>query len=221
MNKLSDDDDYGHNGIENGNIILYGDHGQSHHGGGYGGGYEEYGSHDDYGNSGSGYGHGGYIDHGSYGGQVYPSYSGPVGGGGYGHGGRSQHDFIEYQGPSGYGIGGGGGYGGGGYGGGYGYQRPLQLLKIIKEDEPEGIFDTFLSFFDIGFEPFILLLGLAGIGAAAVLFSAITNAGRRSIRRRILNGRNWLEQLSDQQQEYMEEIHENVVRGNKWPSYCK
>ena len=145
-----------------------------------------------------------------------------MGGGRYGYGGRGQHDFIEYQGPSGYGIGGGGGYGGGGYGGGYDYQRPLQLLKIIKEDEPEGIFDTFLSFFDIGFEPFILLLGLAGIGAAAVLLSAITNAGRRNIRRRILNGRNWLEQLSEQQQEYLEDIHENVVRGkNKWPSNCK
>ena len=70
-----------------------------------------------------------------------------------------------------------------------------------------------MSFLDIGFEPFILLLGLAGIGAAAVLFSAITNAGRRSIRRRILNGRNWLEQLSEQQREYLEDIQENVVRG--------
>ena len=80
----------------------------------------------------------------------YMVIGGPVGGGGYGNGGQGQHDFIEYQGPRGYGSGGGGGHGGGrhgggGYGCGYCYQRPLQLLKIIKEDEPEGIFDTFLS----------------------------------------------------------------------------
>ena len=192
LNTLCDDDDDGHNGIENGNIILYGDQGKTHHHHG-----------------------GGYDDIGGYGGQAYPPY-GPVGAGGYGHEGGGQHDFIEYQGPSGYGTGGryGGSYGGG-YGGGYGYQRPLQLLRIIKDDEPEGIFDTFLSFFDIGFEPFVLLLGLAGIGAAAVLFSAITNAGKRSYKYSFLQGRNWLKQITDQQFKYIEEIHENVIKGSK------
>ena len=86
LNTLCDDDDYGHNGIDNGNIIMYGDQGQSHHGGGYCGGYEEYGSHDDYGLA---YGHGGYS------GQAYSFYSGPVGRGGYGNGGRGKHDFIK------------------------------------------------------------------------------------------------------------------------------
>ena len=182
------DNDEGHNGIENGNIILYGDTGhQDNH---------EYG-------------------HGEYGGQAYPSYYAPMGGVGYGHGVRGQQDFIEYQGPSGYG--GGGGYGG--YGGGYGYQRPLQLLRIIKEDEPEGIFDTLLSFFDIGFEPFILLLGLAGIGAAAVLFSAITNAGKRSLKTNLLKGGDWVGRISHQQQNHLQELHENVIKG-KYDNYA-
>ena len=62
--------------------------------------------------------------------------------------------------------------------------------------------------------PFILLLGLAGAGAAAVLFSAITSAGRRSFRATAAaQGRHWLEGLGDQTQ--LEEIHERVVKGNK------
>ena len=32
----------------------------------------------------------------------------------------------------------------------FGYQKPVQLLRIRKEDEPEGFIGTFLSFFDIG-----------------------------------------------------------------------
>ena len=106
---------------------MYGDQGQGHNGGGY----------DDYGHE---YGNGGdYPEYGKaqyYSAKNYPTFNGV----GYGHGGRGQQDFIEYQGPSGY----GGGVHGGGYAGGYGYQRPLQLLRIIKEDEPERIFETFL-----------------------------------------------------------------------------
>ena len=102
---LCDDDNDGHNGIENGNIILYGDQGQSHEGGGYGGGhgggggYDEYSDYCDYVHSGPGYGQG------YNGGQAYPSHHVPVRGGGYVQGGHGQHDYFEYQGPSGYGTG--------------------------------------------------------------------------------------------------------------------
>ena len=41
--------------------------------------------------------------------------------------------------------------------------------------------ETFLDFFRLGFEPFVLLLGLAGAGAGAALFLLIRNSGRRSL----------------------------------------
>ena len=44
-----------------------------------------------------------------------------------------------------------------------------------------GLFETFLNLFRLGFEPFVLLLGLAGVGAAAALFLIIRNSGRRSL----------------------------------------
>ena len=170
--------------------------GGSYEGGGvgYGGGL--------YGGSGSGvqeYGGGGYGG-GGYG-------VGGYGGEGYDGGG---HDGRAYGG-GGFGGGGygGGGYGGGGYGGG-GYQRPQQLLKIIKNDEPEGFFESFFNLFSVGFEPLILLLGLASLATTAVLFVAITNAGRRSFGARFIKRGNWLE---DRQQQDLEELDRTVSQG--------
>ena len=88
----------------------------------------------------------------------------------------------------------------------FGYQKPVQLLRIIKEDEPEGIIGTFLSCFDIGC--------LTLHPAAAVLFSAIISAGRRSLRATAAaQGRHWLEGVSDQT--HLAEIYERVAKGNK------
>ena len=60
-----------------------------------------------------------------------------------------------------------------------------------------------LNFFSVGFEPLILLLGLA-----------ITNAVKRSFGGRLVRRENWSELLGDQQQEDLEEIDRKVKQGN-------
>ena len=132
--------------------------------------------------------------------------------GGYGGGGHGGGGFS--LGGLGGGSYGSGGHGGRGYGGGYGYQRPQQLLKIIKNDEPDGLFDTLLNFFSVGFEPLILLLGLASLATTAVLFVAITNAGKRSFGARLVRRENMLKLLGDQQEEELEDMDRKVKQGN-------
>ena len=59
-------------------------------------------------------------------------------------------------------------------------------VEYHKNDEPDGLFDTLLNLFSVGFEPLILLLGLASLATTAVLFVAITNAGKRSFGARLV-----------------------------------
>ena len=88
-----------------------------------------------------------------------------------------------------------------------------RLFKVFRPKQPDGIFDTILSFFEIGFEPFILLLGLAGLAAGAALFIAITAAGRRSFGRTAVKGRNGLEGISEQRVGRVNILNERVERG--------
>ena len=74
--------------------------------------------------------------------------------------------------------------------------------------------DIFLNLFSVGFEPLILLLGFASWANTAVLFVAITNAGKRSFEARLLRRENWSQLLGDQQYEDLEEMDRKVKQGN-------
>ena len=74
--------------------------------------------------------------------------------------------------------------------------------------------DIFLNFFSFGFEPLTLLLGFASLANTAVLFVAITNAGKRSFLARLLRRENWSQLPGDQQEEDLEEIDRKVKQGN-------
>ena len=77
-----------------------------------------------------------------------------------------------------------------------------------------SLIDIFLNFFSFGFEPLTLLLGFASLANTAVLFVAITNAGKRSLGARLLRRENWSQLLDYQQYEDLEEMYRKVKQGN-------
>ena len=44
----------------------------------------------------------------------------------------------------------------------YHHHQPVEIIRILRPERRPGLFETFLNFFRLGFEPFVLLLGLAG-----------------------------------------------------------
>ena len=93
--------------------------------------------------------------------------------------------------------------------GDYGHynQQPITIIRIVRPERSQGLFDTFLNFFRIGFEPFILLLGLAGAVGVGTLFFLIQNRGKRSMS---WSGAALIQTLADQE---LENLERRVVKG--------
>ena len=92
------------------------------------------------------------------------------------------------------------------------HHKPLTIIRIVRPERSQGLFDTFLNFFRIGFEPLILLLGLAGAVAAGALFLVIRNSGRRSLGwAGLTHSQNW----PGQELQELQEVQERVVTGEE------